>query len=135
MFGKDGFCLLVGCNLTLGHRRKRLIDRLEFLGSRIINTVSSRLDFKGDLRKLILVVLGPMRDPRQHMFCICIHGAYLTRHSFECTLHGRAVSAANSHPAAKLSDNPQKATGTPQEIARYLRVFGGEGRVEREVVV
>jgi hypothetical protein len=28
-----------------------------------------------------------------------------------------------------------KATGTPEEIARYLPVFGGEGRVEREVVV
>ena len=45
------------------------------------------------------------------------------------------VTAANGRPAVKLSDNPQKATGTPEEIARYLRVFGGEGRVEREVVV
>jgi hypothetical protein len=32
----------------------------------------------------------------------------------------------------ELSDN--QATGTLEEIARYLRVFGGEGRVEREVV-
>jgi len=32
----------------------------------------------------------------------------------------------------KLSDNPKKATGTAEEIARYLRVFGGEGR---EVVI
>ena len=45
------------------------------------------------------------------------------------------VTAANGRPAVKLSDNPHKATGTPEEIARYLRVFGGEGRVEREVVV
>jgi nicotinate phosphoribosyltransferase len=45
------------------------------------------------------------------------------------------VTAANGRPAVKLSDNPQKATGTPEEIARYLRVFGGEGRVEREVVI
>ncbi|HWN49925.1 MAG TPA: nicotinate phosphoribosyltransferase, partial [Xanthobacteraceae bacterium] len=45
------------------------------------------------------------------------------------------VTVANGRPAVKLSDNPQKATGTPEEIARYLRVFGGEGRVEREVVV
>jgi len=45
------------------------------------------------------------------------------------------VTAANGRPAVKLSDNPQKATGTAEEIARYLRVFGGEGRVEREVVV
>jgi nicotinate phosphoribosyltransferase len=35
----------------------------------------------------------------------------------------------------KLSDNPKKATGTPEEIGRYLRVFGGAGREEREVVV
>jgi nicotinate phosphoribosyltransferase len=45
------------------------------------------------------------------------------------------VTAANGRPAVKLSDNPKKATGTPEEIARYLRIFGGEGRVEREVVV
>jgi nicotinate phosphoribosyltransferase len=45
------------------------------------------------------------------------------------------VTAANGRPAVKLSDNPHKATGTPEEIARYLRVFGGEGRVEREVVI
>jgi len=45
------------------------------------------------------------------------------------------VSAANGRPAVKLSDNPHKATGTPEEIARYLLVFGGEGRVVREVVV
>jgi nicotinate phosphoribosyltransferase len=45
------------------------------------------------------------------------------------------VTAANGRPAVKLSDNPRKATGTPEEIARYLRVFGGEGRAEREVVV
>jgi len=45
------------------------------------------------------------------------------------------VSSANGRPAVKLSDNPNKATGTPEEIARYLRVFGGEGRVEQEVVI
>jgi nicotinate phosphoribosyltransferase len=45
------------------------------------------------------------------------------------------VTAANGRPAVKLSDNPRKATGTPAEIARYLRVFGGEGRIERDVEV
>jgi nicotinate phosphoribosyltransferase len=45
------------------------------------------------------------------------------------------VTAANGRPAVKLSDNPKKATGTAEEIARYVRVFGGEGRAEREVVV
>jgi nicotinate phosphoribosyltransferase len=37
------------------------------------------------------------------------------------------VSAANGRPAVKLSDNPKKATGTEEEIARYLRVFGEDG--------
>jgi nicotinate phosphoribosyltransferase len=44
------------------------------------------------------------------------------------------VSAANGRSAVKLSDNPAKATGAPDQIARYLRVFGGEGLVERKVV-
>ncbi len=45
------------------------------------------------------------------------------------------VSAADGHPAVKLSDNPRKATGEPDEIERYLRVFGSKGRVEHEVFV
>jgi nicotinate phosphoribosyltransferase len=45
------------------------------------------------------------------------------------------VSDANGRPAVKLSDNPNKATGEPAEIARYLRVFGAEGRVETPVLV
>jgi nicotinate phosphoribosyltransferase len=45
------------------------------------------------------------------------------------------VSEANGHPAVKLSDNPAKATGEPAEIARYLAIFGDEGRVEKAVVV
>jgi nicotinate phosphoribosyltransferase len=45
------------------------------------------------------------------------------------------VTEANGRPAVKLSDNARKATGTEAEIARYLRVFGDEGRVERAVVI
>ncbi len=45
------------------------------------------------------------------------------------------VSEANGRPAVKLSDNPRKATGEPAEIERYLRFFGGSGRVEQPVVV
>jgi nicotinate phosphoribosyltransferase len=45
------------------------------------------------------------------------------------------VSSANGRPAVKLSDNPEKATGEPKEIARYLRIFGEAGRVAHEVVV
>jgi nicotinate phosphoribosyltransferase len=44
-------------------------------------------------------------------------------------------TAADGRPAVKRSDNPKKATGTEEEIARYLRVFGGEGRTARDVVV
>ena len=45
------------------------------------------------------------------------------------------VTRANGRPAVKLSDNPAKATGDPAGIARYLRVFGGEGRMEQAVSV
>ena len=45
------------------------------------------------------------------------------------------VTQANGRSAAKLSDNPEKATGSRAEIARYLRVFGKHGLVERPVLV
>jgi nicotinate phosphoribosyltransferase len=45
------------------------------------------------------------------------------------------VVEADGRPVVKLSDNPAKATGDPAAIARYLRLFGGEGRREHAVVV
>ncbi|MGR6432454.1 nicotinate phosphoribosyltransferase [Rhizobium sp. PAMB 3174] len=45
------------------------------------------------------------------------------------------VSDANGRPAVKLSDNPQKATGDPEAVKRYLQFFGSEDRVDQEVVV
>ncbi len=45
------------------------------------------------------------------------------------------VTDANGRPAVKLSDNPEKATGAPTEIARYLRVFGEAGRHAHPVSV
>jgi nicotinate phosphoribosyltransferase len=45
------------------------------------------------------------------------------------------VTSANGRPAVKLSDNPDKATGEANEIARYLRIFGDAGRVSHPVVV
>ncbi|UYY60154.1 nicotinate phosphoribosyltransferase [Sphingomonas sp. S2-65] len=45
------------------------------------------------------------------------------------------VVEANGRPAVKLSDNPAKATGRPEEIERYLRLFGGDGRTVRTVFV
>ena len=45
------------------------------------------------------------------------------------------VVAANGRPAVKLSDNPEKATGSASEIDRYLRVFGTDGRRAAKVSV
>jgi nicotinate phosphoribosyltransferase len=45
------------------------------------------------------------------------------------------VSEANGHPAVKLSDNPEKATGEPDEVARYIRIFGNKDRVSHAVTV
>ena len=45
------------------------------------------------------------------------------------------VVAANGRPAVKLSDNPEKATGDPAEIAHYLRIFGDTGRRKAAVTV
>ncbi|CAM2985415.1 nicotinate phosphoribosyltransferase [Paracoccus aminovorans] len=42
--------------------------------------------------------------------------------------------AAEGRPTVKLSDNPEKATGPADEIARYKRVFG-VGQQERRAVV
>jgi nicotinate phosphoribosyltransferase len=45
------------------------------------------------------------------------------------------VTTVNGRPAVKLSDNPNKASGDPQEMARYLRLFGTAGHVRSAVVV
>jgi len=45
------------------------------------------------------------------------------------------VTAANGRAAVKLSDNPAKSTGSPEEIARYTRIFGQEGFQRAEVAV
>jgi nicotinate phosphoribosyltransferase len=43
--------------------------------------------------------------------------------------------AANGRPAVKLSDNPAKALGPPEEVARYKRVFGIGEQVATPVLV
>src|ERR1700723_4069018 len=45
------------------------------------------------------------------------------------------VTSVDGRPAVKLSDNPEKATGSPSEVERYLRVFGNAGRVRSAVLV
>lgn len=46
----------------------------------------------------------------------------------------KAVSA-NGHPTVKLSDNPNKAMGPPDQIERYKRVFGVGAQQASEVLV
>lgn len=46
----------------------------------------------------------------------------------------KAVSA-DGHPTVKLSDNPSKATGPAEEIARYKRVFGVGAQRATQVIV
>lgn len=46
----------------------------------------------------------------------------------------KAISA-NGHPTVKLSDNPNKAMGPADEIARYKRVFGVGAQVPQAVTV
>jgi nicotinate phosphoribosyltransferase len=43
--------------------------------------------------------------------------------------------AANGRPTVKLSDNPNKAMGPAEEIARYKRVFGVGAQKAQDVVV
>ena len=43
--------------------------------------------------------------------------------------------AANGRPTVKLSDNPNKAMGPAEEVARYKRVFGMGRQVAAEVIV
>lgn len=45
------------------------------------------------------------------------------------------VTDVDGRPAVKLSDNPSKATGEPEEIERYRRVFGTDGFTQQDVSV
>jgi nicotinate phosphoribosyltransferase len=45
------------------------------------------------------------------------------------------VAEVDGRPAVKLSDNPNKELGPPEEIERYRRVFGTAGMVEQPVLV
>ena len=45
------------------------------------------------------------------------------------------VIAANGRPTVKLSDNPTKAQGPADEIARYRRVFGTDEQEAMPVLV
>jgi nicotinate phosphoribosyltransferase len=51
-------------------------------------------------------------------------------HSFVCK-----IASANGNPAVKLSNNVNKATGPKDEVERYIRIFGSEGRIAQKVIV
>jgi nicotinate phosphoribosyltransferase len=58
------------------------------------------------------------------------HGDGLAPFSLVC----KAV-AADGRPTVKLSDNPNKATGPAEEVARYRRIFGIKDQVAQPVLV
>lgn len=73
-------------------------------------------------------------------------GTNLTNDFSECASGGvdgdlKAISLVckvvdvEGRPAVKLSDNPNKVLGLPDEIERYRRVFGVEGMVEQAVFI
>ena len=45
------------------------------------------------------------------------------------------VTEAEGRPTVKISDNPSKAIGPAEEIARYTRVFGDAGQAAMPVLV
>jgi hypothetical protein len=63
IFGEDCFYFFVSGNFAAGDGCKGLINSFEFCRRGIIDAMPPRLYFEGDLRKLILVVLGPTFDP------------------------------------------------------------------------
>ena len=45
------------------------------------------------------------------------------------------VESANGKPAVKLSNNIKKATGNPEEVKKYIGIFGTDGQVSQDVSV
>ena len=45
------------------------------------------------------------------------------------------VVEANNQPTVKLTNNINKASGTPEAIADYIRIFGHTGRGKQSVEV
>ena len=45
------------------------------------------------------------------------------------------IAEAEGKPAVKLSDNPAKALGPPEQVERYRRLFGTSGMVRQLVDV
>jgi nicotinate phosphoribosyltransferase len=84
-------------------------------------------------------------DPRRRIRFSAGWGTLLTNDFRDCNPHGDSsfdplnlvckLNEADGRPAVKLSDNLQKALGTPEDIERYRRVFGLAGIVDTPVTV
>ena len=70
-------------------------------------------------------------------------GTHLTNDFIGCARTGHLrpislvckVAEADGRPAVKLSDNPNKALGPPDEVERYRRIFGVAGMAKQPVEV
>lgn len=75
--------------------------------------------------------------PRGNEFAV-VNGTQLAL-TYDQLFRGHSIVCktveANGRPCVKLSNNVNKATGPIDEINRYLRIFGHEGRVKQEVLV
>ena len=77
-----------------------------------------------------LLRLGHQPDQRLHR----LRAGRRRRPSRAISLVCKVVEA-DGRPAVKLSDNPSKALGAPDEIERYRRVFGAPGMTALPVLV
>jgi nicotinate phosphoribosyltransferase len=83
--------------------------------------------------------------PRRRIRFSAGWGTLLTNDFRDCNPHGDSafdplslvckLNEADGRPAVKLSDNFQKALGTPADIDRYRRVFGTAGVADTPVLV
>ena len=73
MFGKDRLNFDVGRDLSAPDRSQRFVDRFQFINGRMVHAMTARLDFQGDLRKLLLILFGPLFRPCKHLSEMSIH--------------------------------------------------------------
>jgi hypothetical protein len=95
MFGKDGLYFFVRRNFTAGYRRKRLVDRLKFLGRRVVLHRAVAPRFRGRSAQAHPGHPQANARPATHVFHIRVHGTYLAPDQFVCTLRGSVILAAS----------------------------------------
>src|SRR5207247_3772574 len=73
VFCKHRLDFIVPRDLAARDRRKCLVDRDQFFRSGMVDAVPARLDFKGDLRELLLVFFRPARYASARILYVRIH--------------------------------------------------------------